>query len=155
MKEDEIKVVSTNRKAIHDYHILEKYEAGLSLVGSEVKSLREGRANLKDAYAVVRKNEVFLIGMHVGPYSHTGYGGHEPYRDRKLLLHRSEIRKIGKHIMVKGHTIIPLRIFFRNGWAKVEIAVARGKRSYDKKVAIIERDQSRALERELREKKQI
>jgi len=155
MVEEKEKVVSTNRKAFHDYHIFEKFEAGLSLIGSEVKSIREGKANLKDAYAVIRSGEVFLIGMHIGPYSHTGYGGHEPYRDRKLLLHRQEIRKIVKHISIKGHTVVPLRLYFRQGWAKVEIALAIGKRSHDKRVSITKRDQKRALERELRRKKQI
>lgn len=152
--ESEKKVVSTNRKAFHDYHILEKFEAGLELVGTEVKSLREGRVNLKDAYVVVRTNEIFLIGMHIGPYSHTGYGGHEPYRDRKLLLHHREIRKIARHISVKGFTVVPLMIYFRNSWAKVEIALAKGKRSYDKKASIAERDQKRAMDRELKRKKQ-
>lgn len=153
--ESEKKVISTNRKAFHDYHIVEKFEAGLELVGSEVKSLREGRANIKDAYAVIRNSEVFLIGMHIAPYSHTGYTGHEPYRDRKLLLHHQEIKRLYRHVSVKGHTIVPLSIYFRNSWAKVEIAIAKGKRSYDKRASITERDQKRALERELRRKKQV
>lgn len=149
----EKKVVSTNRKAFRDYHILEKFEAGLELIGSEVKSLREGRVNLRDAYATIRNGEVFLIGMHVGPYSHTGHGGHDPYRERKLLLHRQEIRKLARHVKVKGHTIVPLTIYFRNGWAKVEIALGKGKRTYDKKAAIAERDRERAMERELKRRK--
>lgn len=146
------KAVATNRKAFHTYQILERFEAGLELVGSEVKSLREGRANLKEAYAVVRNGEVFLLGMHIAPYSHTGHTGHEPYRERKLLLHRQEIRKLDRHVSIKGHTIIALRVYFRDSWAKVEIALAKGKRSYEKKAAIAERDREREMERELRQR---
>lgn len=141
---DEITIVTTNRKALHDFKILEKFEAGIALVGSEVKSLREGRINLKDAYATFREGEVVLIGMHIGPYSHTGYSGHEPYRDRRLLLHRQEIRKLQRKVSAKGHTIVPLKVYFKRGWAKVEIALATGKRMYDKKAAITRKDQERA-----------
>ncbi|MFQ6674214.1 MAG: SsrA-binding protein SmpB [Fidelibacterota bacterium] len=152
--ETENKVVSTNRKAFRDYHILETFEAGLALVGSEVKSLREGRANLKDSHVAIRRGEVFLIGMHIAPYSHTGYGGHEPYRERKLLLHHREIRKLARNVSVKAHTIVPLSVYFRNGWVKVEIALARGKRSYDKKEAIARRDRERDVQRELKDRRQ-
>ena len=149
----EQKLVTTNRKAFYTYRILQRFEAGLVLVGSEVKSLREGRANLKDSYAVVRKRGIFLIGMHIAAYSHTGYGGHDPYRDRKLLLHHREIRTLAKGVSVKGQTIVPLRVYFQNEWAKVEIALASGKRRYDKKAAIVERDRARELRRELKEKR--
>lgn len=153
--DEEEKVVTTNRKAHYNYHILEKFEAGIELAGSEVKSLREGRANLKDAYAAIRNGELFLVGMHVGHYSHTGYSGHEPYRDRRLLLHRKEIKKLVRLVAEKGHTIVPLRLYFREGWAKVELALAKGKRTYDKKEAIAERDRKRAMERELTKKRRI
>ncbi|MDP6397193.1 MAG: SsrA-binding protein SmpB [Candidatus Marinimicrobia bacterium] len=146
---DDIRVVTTNRKAFHDYHILDRFEAGLELVGTEVKSLREGRANLKDAYAKMKNGELYLIGCHIGPYSHTGFSGHEPYRDRRLLLNKREIRKLDRSVTVKNHTIIPLKMYFKKGWAKVEIALAKGKRSYDKKAAIAEKDRKRALDREL------
>ncbi len=152
---DEITIVTTNRKAFHDFKILEKFEAGIELVGSEVKSLREGRANLKDAYASLREGEVMLVGMHIGPYSHTSHSGHEPYRDRRLLLHRQEIRKLKRKVSAKGHTIVPLKVYFKRSWAKVEIALATGKRSYDKKAVIARRDQERALERELRNKRRV
>lgn len=146
---DDIRVVTTNRKAFHDYHILDRFEAGLELVGTEVKSLREGRANLKDAYAKMKNGELYLIGCHIGSYSHTGFSGHEPYRDRRLLLNKREIRKLDRSVTVKNHTIIPLKMYFKKGWAKVEIALAKGKRSYDKKAAIAEKDRKRALDREL------
>lgn len=146
---DDIRVVTTNRKAFHDYHILDRFEAGLELVGTEVKSLREGRANLKDAYAKMKNSELYLIGCHIGSYSHTGFSGHEPYRDRRLLLNKREIRKLDRSVTVKNHTIIPLKMYFKKGWAKVEIALAKGKRSYDKKAAIAEKDRKRALDREL------
>lgn len=153
MSED-LKVVATNRKAFRDYHVLETFEAGIQLLGSEVKGLREGRGNLKDSYAVFRDNELYLVGMHVGPYSHTGREGHEPYRDRKLLLHKREMRKIARQVSAKGRTVVPLRIYFRKGWAKVELSLAKGKRSYDKREAIAERDRKRAMERELRRRNQ-
>ncbi len=150
---DEPKAVTTNRKAFHDYEIIEKFEAGLELRGSEVKSLREGKANLRDSYAVIRDGEVILMGMHIGAYSHTGYLGHEPYRDRKLLLHKQEIRKLVRKVASKGMTIVPLKLYFKNGWAKAEIGLARSKRSYQKKRAIAERDRARDLDREMKERK--
>ena len=125
----------------------------MELVGSEVKSLREGKANLRDSYALIRGSEVYLVGMHIGPYSHTGYLGHEPYRDRRLLLHKQEIRKLARQVNVKGMTIVPLRIYFKNGWAKTEIGLAKSKKIYQKKRAIAERDHARDLDRELKERK--
>jgi SsrA-binding protein len=150
---DDIRVVTTNRKAFHDYHILDRFEAGLELAGTEVKSLREGRANLRDAYARIINGEVYLIGSHIGPYSHTGFSGHDPYRNRRLLLNKREIRKLDRSVTVKNHTMIPLKLYFKKGWAKVEIALAKGKRSYDKKAAIAEKDSKRAMERELRSRR--
>ncbi len=125
----------------------------MELVGSEVKSLREGKAHLRDSYALIRGSEVYLVGMHIGPYSHTGYLGHEPYRDRRLLLHKQEIRKLARQVNVKGMTIVPLRIYFKNGWAKTEIGLAKSKKIYQKKRAIAERDRARDLDRELKERK--
>ncbi len=125
----------------------------MELVGSEVKSLREGKGNLRDSYALIRGSEVYLVGMHIGPYSHTGYLGHEPYRDRRLLLHKQEIRKLARQVNVKGMTIVPLRIYFKNGWAKTEIGLAKSKKIYQKKRAIAERDHARDLDRELKERK--
>jgi len=124
----------------------------MELVGSEVKSLREGKGNLRDSYALIRGSEVYLVGMHIGPYSHTGYLGHEPYRDRRLLLHKQEIRKLARQVNVKGMTIVPLRIYFKNGWAKTEIGLAKSKKIYQKKRAIAERDRARDLDRELKER---
>ena len=146
-------VVANNRKAYHEFHIIEKFEAGMELRGSEVKSLREGKANLRDSYVVIRGSQIKLIGMHIGHYSHTGYLGHEPYRDRKLLLQRIEIRKLIRKVSVKGMTIIPLSIYFKNGWAKVEIGLAKSKRSYQKKRVIADRDRARDLDREMKDRK--
>ena len=150
---DEFTAVTKNRKAFHDYEIFEKFEAGMELLGSEVKSLREGKINLRDTYALIRDNEIFLVGMHIGQYSHTGYLGHEPYRNRRLLLHKQEIRKLIRKVNVKGMTIIPLRIYFKNGWAKAEIGLAKSKKTYQKKRVIAERDRARDLDRELKDRK--
>lgn len=145
------KIVATNRKAYHDYHILDKYETGIELLGSEVKSLREGNANLKEGYIVIRKEQAWVLGIHISPYSHTGFEGHEPVRERRLLLHKREIEKIKISLERKGLTAVPLKIYFNsNGWAKLEIGIAKGKKIYDKKKAIRERDIQREAERELR-----
>ena len=145
------KIVATNRKAYHDYHILDKYETGIELLGSEVKSLREGNANLKEGYIVIRKEQAWVLGIHISPYSHTGFEGHEPVRERRLLLHKREIGKIKILLEQKGLTAVPLKIYFNsNGWAKLEIGIAKGKKNYDKKKAIRERDIQREAERELR-----
>jgi len=142
-------IVATNRKARHDYHLFDTFEAGIELLGSEVKSLRESRANLKDAYVTVREGEVFLIGAHISTYSHTGFTSHVPRRDRRLLLQKREIRKLNQKLTQKGFTAVPLKIYFNErGWAKVEFALARGKRSYDKKETIKKRDIQRELQRE-------
>jgi len=144
----EKKTIVTNRKARYEYEIIDQVEAGLVLVGSEVKSLRAGRANLGDAYGRVIKGEVWIIGMHISPYKEATFQNHEPLRDRKLLLHRSEIKKLTRRVEEKGFTLIPLRLYFRKNVAKLELGIVRGKRQYDKKVAIAQKDAKRDLERE-------
>ncbi|RJQ50475.1 MAG: SsrA-binding protein SmpB [Nitrospiraceae bacterium] len=148
----EEKVVATNRKAYHDYFIQETYEAGISLLGTEVKSLREGKANLKDSYAIVKNSEVFLLNCHISPYSHGNILNHDPLRTRKLLLNRKEINKLYGHITQKGLTLIPLKIYFKNGKAKVEIGLAKGKRQYEKREAVKEKEARREMERHLKGK---
>jgi len=148
-----IKIVATNRRARHDYEILETVEAGLSLVGSEVKSLRDGKASLKEAYALPRGKEIFLIKMHIPPYEKTGFVGHEPERDRKLLLHEREIRKFSARSEVEGMTLIPLRLYFRGKYAKIELAACRGKKHYDKRASIKEREMRREMGRELKRRR--
>ena len=147
-------IVVTNRKAFHNYHILDKYEAGMELLGSEVKSLREGNANLREAYVIIRKGQAWLSGVHINPYSHTGFDGHDPVRNRKLLLHNREIIKLKTKLDQKGLTAIPLKIYFnKKGLAKLELALAKGKKNYDKKIALKERDIKRESERELSERR--
>ena len=148
MSVSEEKTVVSNRKARHDYEIVDQVEAGLVLVGSEVKSLRAGRANMGDAYARVIKGEIWVIGMHISPYKEATSQNHDPLRERKLLLHRNEIKKLTRRIDEKGFTLIPLRIYFKNNIAKIELGIARGKRQYDKKVAIAQKDAKREMERE-------
>lgn len=133
-KSDE-KIAASNRKAYHDYHILETFEAGIVLTGTEVKSIREGRINLKDSYIRVRANEAVLLQAHISPYGHGNRENHEPLRDRKLLLHSQEIRRLVGKVAERGLTVIPLKVYFKNGRAKVEIAVAKGKKLYDKREA--------------------
>ncbi len=149
-----MKVIAENRKARYDYHIFDTYEAGIALLGTEVKSLRAGRANLQDAYAMMRGGELFLIGAHIAPYERGGlYGSHDPYRTRKLLLHRHELSEIAGLVHQRGMTVVPLRISFSDaGLAKVQIAVAKGKKVYDKRRQIAERDARREVERALRMK---
>jgi len=138
-----------NKKARHDYQVLETIEAGLVLEGSEVKALRDGKANLDEAFARVKGGEVYLYNMHIGPYQQAGPFGHDPRRTRKLLLKKREIdRFLGKAIE-KGHTLVPLAVYFRRGWAKVELAVARGKREFDKREDLKRREHQRQIEREL------
>ena len=147
-------VVVTNRKAFHQYHILDKYEAGMELLGSEVKSLREGNCNLSQAYIIIRKGQAWLSGVHIKPYSHTGFDGHEAVRNRKLLLHNREIIKLKAKLDQKGLTAIPLKIYFnKKGLAKLELALAKGKKTYDKKIALKERDIKRESQRELSERR--
>ena len=144
------KIIATNRKAYHEFFILEKIEAGIELLGSEVKSLREGSGNLKEGYVVIRDGNAILVGVRISPYSHTGFIGHDPLRDRQLLLQKKQILKLAKKVAEKGLTLIPLRMYFKDGWAKVEIGLAKGKRHYDKKDTIKKRDIKRETEREVR-----
>ena len=144
------KIIATNRKAYHEFFILDKFEAGIELLGSEVKSLREGSGNLKEGYVVIRDGNAVLIGVHISPYSHTGFIGHDPLRDRQLLLNKREISKLVKKVSEKGLTLIPLRMYFKNGWVKVEFGLAKGKHHYDKKDSIKKRDIKRETEREVR-----
>ena len=149
-----MKPIARNRKARHEYHVVETIEVGISLWGTEVKSLREGRANLVDAYAVLERGEVLLRGLHISPYSHTSQRQLDPRRDRKLLLHRSEIRKLIGRVHEKGLTLVPLRLYFNDrGIVKLELAVAKGKKTYDKRRDIAKRDSDRDLERELKDRK--
>ena len=144
-----IKTIATNRRARHDYHISEALEAGISLVGSEVKSLRDGKASLQDAYAVVRGEEVFLMGVHIPPYAQASINNHEPTRSRKLLLHKGEIRKLIAKTAEKGLTLVPLRMYFKANKVKVEIGVAKGKRHFDKRETIAKRDAEREMAKRL------
>ncbi len=144
------KVVTTNRRARHDYEIVDRFEAGMVLLGSEVKSLRQGNANLKDSFAHVKDGEVWLVGAYIAPYSFSRGGGHDPERTRKLLLHRREIDRIAGQLAERGFTLVPLSIYFKDGKAKVELGLARGRRTVDKRRALREREQRREMERALR-----
>jgi SsrA-binding protein len=135
--------IAENRKAFHDYHLLETFEAGLVLLGTEVKAIREGRVTLRDSYAAVSKGELFLHNVNISPYSHRGYADHEPLRPRKLLLHRDEIRKLIGKTTERGMTLVPVRMYFKDGRVKVAIAVAKGKKAYDKRETIKRRDVDR------------
>lgn len=144
---EEVKIVVTNRKARFEYHIDESLEAGLVLTGTEVKSLRAGRANLQDAYCAVVDGEMLLLQCHISPYEFGNRQNHDPLRPRKLLMHAREISRWATEVQQKGCTIIPLRLYFKNGKAKLEIGLARGKKLYDKRVDIAERDTKRRLDR--------
>jgi len=144
------RTIATNRKARHDYFIDETYEAGIILTGTEIKSVRAGKVNLRDSYVQVKNGELWLVDTHIASYEQAGYGGHEPKRPRKLLMRRQEINRLQGRVQEKGYTVIPLRLYLRdNKWAKVEIALARGKKLYDKRQAIRKRDAEREMEREL------
>ena len=143
------KLIAQNRKARHDYLIEDTYEAGLMLVGTEVKSCRDGKMTLTDAYATVRDGEAWLLQAHIAPYAHGNRENHDPLRPRKLLLHRNEIAKLHAAVAQDGRTLVPLRVYFKHGLAKVEIAVARGKRAYDKRQSESKRDAERQMQREL------
>jgi SsrA-binding protein len=142
-----VKTIASNRRARHDYHIEEVIEAGISLQGSEVKTLRGGKASLQDAYAVVRGNEVFLMGVHIPPYPQASLQNHEPTRSRKLLLHREEIKRLIGKTAEKGLTLVPLRLYFKGNKVKAEIALARGKRTYDKRQTIAKREAEREMQK--------
>jgi SsrA-binding protein len=144
------KVVATNRRARHDFEILEIFEAGLVLQGTEVKSLRAGHINFKDSYAAIQNAEAWLVGCHISPYGQGGYANHDPERRRKLLLHRREVNRLLGKTAERGLTIVPLRVYFKDGRAKLEIGLARGKRMHDKRTALRERETRREMDRELR-----
>jgi SsrA-binding protein len=138
------KLIASNKKALHDYFIVQKFEAGIALLGTEVKSLRDGNANLKDSYVTLKEGQAYLYGTHISPYSHGNLENHEPERTRKLLLHKREIEKLHNKTAEKGLTVVPLRMYLKNGRVKVEIAVVRGKKQYDKR----ETERTRELDRE-------
>jgi len=135
--------IAENRKAFHDFHLLETFEAGIVLLGTEVKAIREGRVNLRDSFARVEDGEVFLYNVNISPYSHRGYADHEPLRRRKLLLHRDEIRKLIGKTVEKGMTLIPVRLYYKNGRVKVAVSLAKGKKEYDKRETIKRREADR------------
>ena len=145
-------LVASNRRALHDYEILEKVEAGLVLLGPEVKSLREGRANLSDSYAVLRRGEAYLVNAHVSPYAQASRENPDPRRERKLLLNRSEIQRLAGKVAERGLTLVPLSLYFKSGRAKVELGLARGKRVYDKRQTLKRREQEREIERAVRDR---
>ena len=147
MAEAPQRISISNRKARHDYFIIEAFEAGIVLTGTEVKSLRKGNANLQDSYAELRSGEVWLEGMHINPYEHGNINNHEPRRKRKLLLQKKQIRKLIGGMKEKGLTLIPLSVYFKGPYAKVELALARGKKSYDKRDAIAKRESDRDIAR--------
>jgi len=144
------KTIVTNRRAGRDYHVLDRFEAGIELRGTEVKSIREGKVVLKDSYAEVENGEMFLVGAHISPYEQGNIYNHDPERTRRLLLHKREILRLGSQVNEKGLTVVPLRVYFKNGRAKVELGLCRGKHSVDKRRTIQERDIQRDAERELR-----
>ena len=146
----DVKVVATNRKAAHEYFLGERYEAGLALTGSEIKSVRAGQISLAEAYIQINGMEAWLMDSHIAPYEHSGIFNHEPRRPRKLLLHRNEIKSLWDDVRKKGITVIPTRVYLKKGLAKVEIAVAKGKKLYDKRQAIAKRDAERDIERQAR-----
>jgi SsrA-binding protein len=148
-----IKVIATNRKARHEYHILEKFEGGIVLRGSEVKALREGKANIKEAYVRLVKTELYVIGMHIGQYSNAGYSSHTSVHDRKLLLHKKELKKIQRMVEEKGKTLIPLSMYFKGGYVKVEFGLAQGKKLWDKRKNKMEKDVSRQIDREMKKER--
>ncbi len=152
MKKDGIKLVANNKKAYHDYFIEEKYEAGLSLVGTEVKSLRAGKCSIKEAYVRIENGEAFVVGMNISPYEQGNIFNRDPLRVRKLLLHKSEIAKLAGAISKTGYTLMPLQVYFKDGRAKLEIGLAKGKKLYDKRQDIAKKDMRRETEREFKVK---
>jgi SsrA-binding protein len=151
VRDSQEKVLTVNRKAFHDYAVEETVEAGLVLTGTEIKSIRQGRMNLRDAYARIDGGEAWLVGMHISPYQQAGqHDQHEPDRTRKLLLHRSEIRRLAQQTQAKGMTLVPLRLALRQGRVKVQLGVARGKKLYDKRQTLAEREAQRDIERAVR-----
>lgn len=151
---DSVKIVAQNRKARHDYHIIQTYEAGISLLGTEVKSVREGHVNLRDAFARVQDGEVLLFSLGITPYRNRGYTEVDERRMRKLLLNRSEIRKIQRQVLEKGYTLVPLQLYFKGQYLKVELAVVQGKREYDKRQTKEEQQAKREIDREIKKHRQ-
>ena len=147
------RLLADNRKAHHDYHILHTYEAGIVLLGTEVKSIREGRVNLRDSFARVEGGEVFIYNIHVSPYSHRGYADHEPTRRRKLLLHKGEIRRLIGKTVERGMTLVPVRMYLKNGRVKVVVGVAKGKKLYDKRETIRRREAERETRRAIKQRR--
>ncbi|MDQ3487944.1 MAG: SsrA-binding protein SmpB [Acidobacteriota bacterium] len=151
-REEAQKSIAENRKAFHDYHILETFEAGIVLVGTEVKAIREGSANLRDSFARLEDGEIWLYNVHINPYTHRGYSSHEPTRKRKLLLHRREIRKLIGKTVEKGLTLVPTRLYFQNGHVKVGLALAKGKQAHDKRETIKRREADRETRAAVKER---
>ena len=149
-KQQRSDVIATNRRARFEYEIFDTFEAGMSLLGSEVKALRAGKANLSDSYATIRRGEVFLLNLHIGAYEQAGRANAEPLRERKLLLHRAEIRRLGGKLAERGFTLVPRKLYFAPGRAKVELGLARGKKRYDKRESIKRRETDRDLARTMR-----
>ena len=146
------RVIADNRKALHDYHVLDTWEAGVALLGTEVKSIREGGVNLRDSYARLEDGEVWLLNVHISPYSHRGYAGHEDRRQRKLLMHRDEIRKLTGKVAEKGLTLVPLRMYFKRGRVKVALALVKGKQAHDKRETIRRREVDRETRAAVKER---
>ena len=147
------KLIAQNKKAYHDYHIEETLEAGIALTGTEVKSLRAGRVNLRDSYAAVEKGELFLVGTHISPYEQGNIFNHDPLRSRKLLVHARELRRLYGKVQIAGYTLVPTKLYFKDGRVKVEIALARGRERADKRRVIAERDAQRQIERALKRRR--
>tara|TARA_B100001250_G_scaffold180274_1_gene154970 strand:- start:528 stop:971 length:444 start_codon:yes stop_codon:yes gene_type:complete len=143
-------IISNNRKSSYLYSFIDKYEAGIQLKGFEVKAIREGNVNIAESYVNIKNNEIFIVGMHIGEYSHSGYATHDPTRERKLLMHKAEISKIKSKFETKGVTIVPLKLYFKNGKAKLEIALAKGKKKWDKRETIKKRDIDREIKRSMK-----
>ncbi|NLX70104.1 MAG: SsrA-binding protein SmpB [Clostridiales bacterium] len=152
MAQEGIKIIAQNKKARHDYFIEETYEAGIVLVGTEVKSIRLGKVNIRDSYAYIKDGEVFLHNMHISPYEKGNIFNRDPVRTRKLLLNRREINKLTGYVQQRGYTLVPTKVYLKRGLVKIELAVARGKKTYDKRESIARRDAQRAMERVFRER---
>src|SRR5688572_650456 len=146
------RTIAENRKALHDYHILDTWEAGVALLGTEVKAIREGGVNLRDSYARLDKGEIWLLNVHISPYSHSGSAAHEERRQRKLLLHREEIRRLTGKVAEKGLTLVPLRMYFKNGRVKLALALAKGKQAHDKRETIRRREADRETRAAVKER---
>lgn len=151
-KNAEIKAVAQNKKALHDYFVLEKYEAGIELFGTEVKSIRQGKVNLKDSWCSIEKGEIFALGMHISPYEQGNIFNRDPLRKKRLLMHKKEIRKLYGKVKQEGLTLVPLSVYFLNGRAKLEIGLCKGKKNYDKRETSAKRDAQRDMERSLKDR---